>query len=133
MYSKFSAIEALPGLMNVGHADSRARFARLRREGRVYARALMKRIGLLGGMSAQATTDFEGRVLRWAQRLVPQHWNDGLPRMAVWYHQGPPFRLGDDGQPVLPRELDPDVVVGARWLGRVCDFLVMPCNTAHLS
>ena len=92
----------------------------------------MKRIGVLGGMSAQATIDFEPRVYRWAQRLVPQRWNSGLPPMAVWYHQGPPFRVGDDGRPLVPREVDPDVLDAARWLGRVADFLVIPCNTAHL-
>jgi aspartate/glutamate racemase len=34
----------------------------------------MKRIGVLGGMSAQATIDFEARLHRCAQRLVPHDW-----------------------------------------------------------
>ena len=92
----------------------------------------MKRIGVLGGISAQATMDFEARVHRWAQRLAPQQWNDGYPPMVVWYHRGMPVRIGADGRPLLPMELDPGLADGAAWLGRAADFLVIPCNTAHI-
>lgn len=92
----------------------------------------MKRMGVLGGISAQATMDFEVRVHRWAQRLVPQHWGTGYPPMTVWYHREPPIRLAGDGRPVVPLELNPGLLDGAAWLGRVSDFLVIPCNTAHL-
>ena len=92
----------------------------------------MKRMGVLGGISPQATMDFEARVHRVCQRLVPQHWNAGYPPMVVWYHRRLPMRVGDDGVPLTPREIDPQLVEAAAWLGRVTDFLVIPCNTAHI-
>jgi aspartate racemase len=92
----------------------------------------MKRIGVLGGMSAQATMDFEARVHRAAQRLVPQDWNRGYPPMVVWYHRELPVRRGDDGRPVEPRQIDPRVLEAAGRLGALADFLVVPCNAAHV-
>jgi aspartate racemase len=92
----------------------------------------MKRIGVLGGISAQATMDFEARVHEVAQRLVPQDWNAGYPPMVVWYHRQLPLRRGDDGRVLVPREIDPGLLEAAAWLGRVTDLLVMPCNAAHV-
>jgi aspartate racemase len=92
----------------------------------------MKRIGVLGGVSAQATMDFEARVHRVSQRLIPQRLNQGYPPMVVWYHRRPPIRLRDDGRPCEPREVDPDLVEAARWLGKGVDFIVIPCNAAHV-
>jgi Asp/Glu/Hydantoin racemase len=92
----------------------------------------MKRIGVLGGISAQATMDFEMRVHRASQRLIPQHCNEGYPPMVVWYHRRPPVRVHDDGRPYEPREVDPELVEAARWLGKVADFIVIPCNAAHV-
>ena len=91
----------------------------------------MKRIGVLGGMSAQATMDFEARVHRAAQRLIPQDSNRGYPPMVVWYHRELPLRRGDDGRPVEPRQIDPRLLEAASHLGPLADFLVMPCNAAH--
>ena len=42
------------------------------------------------------------------------------------------MRLGDDGRPITPREVDPQLVDAAAWLGKAVDFLVMPCNSAHV-
>ena len=92
----------------------------------------MKRIGVLGGISPQATMDFEARVHRIAQRLVPQDWNAGYPPMVVWYHRRLPVRLGDDGRPIVPMQVDPQLVDAAAWLGKGVDFLVVPCNAAHV-
>ena len=92
----------------------------------------MKRMGVLGGISAQATIDFEARVHRVSQRLVPQMWNSGYPPMVVWYHRRLPIRVGDDGTPLVPRQVDPELVEAAAWLGRAADFLVIPCNAAHI-
>ncbi|HXH81698.1 MAG TPA: amino acid racemase [Candidatus Tectomicrobia bacterium] len=92
----------------------------------------MKRIGVLGGISAQATMDFEARVHRVSQQLIPQYWNQGYPPMVVWYHRRPPIRVRDDGQPYEPREIDPELVEAARWLGKAVDFIVIPCNAAHV-
>ena len=92
----------------------------------------MKRIGVLGGISPQATIDFEARVHRVCQQLVPQSWNRGYPPMVVWYHRRMPLRVDADDRPLVPREIDPELVDAAAWLGRTVDFLVMPCNAAHV-
>lgn len=92
----------------------------------------MKRIGVLGGISAQATMEFEARVHRLSQQLVPPQGNRGYPPMVVWYHRRPPVRVRDDGRPVEPREIDPELVEAARWLGKAVDFMVIPCNAAHV-
>ena len=91
----------------------------------------MKTIGVLGGMSAQATIDFEARVHAVAQRLVPQRWNTGYPPMIVWYHRRLPFRTDEHGRRIEPLEIDPQLVEAAAWLAKSVDFLVMPCNSAH--
>jgi aspartate racemase len=92
----------------------------------------MKRIGVLGGISPQATIDFEARVHRVCQRLVPQSWNRGYPPMVVWYHRSMPLRVDANDRPLEPREIDPGLVEAAAWLGPSVDFLVMPCNAAHV-
>jgi aspartate racemase len=89
-------------------------------------------MGVLGGMSAQATMDFEARVHRCAQRLIPQDWNRGYPPMVVWYHRQLPILRGDDGRPLEPRQVDPQLVDAAAQLGKLVDFLVVPCNAAHV-
>lgn len=92
----------------------------------------MQRIGVLGGISAQATMDFEARMHRVCQRLVPQDWNRGYPRMVVWYHRELPIRVDGDGRPIVPRQIDPGLLDAAAWLARAADFLVIPCNSAHI-
>jgi aspartate racemase len=92
----------------------------------------VKRIGVLGGISAQATMDFEARLHRVCQRLIPQQWNAGYPPMVVWFHRRLPVRVGDNGRPVVPLEIDPGLLEAAARLGREADFLVMPCNAAHV-
>ena len=92
----------------------------------------MKRIGVLGGMSPQATMNFEERVHRTSQRIVPQDWNTGYPPMVVWYHRRLPVRLGRDGAPLQPMQVDPELIDAAGWLGKGVDFLVIPCNAAHV-
>ena len=92
----------------------------------------MKRIGVLGGVSAQATMDFEARVHRISQRLIPQEWNRGYPPMVVWYHRRLPIVLATDGRPIVPMQVDPQLVEAAAWLGKGVDFLVIPCNAAHV-
>jgi aspartate racemase len=92
----------------------------------------MKRIGVLGGISPQATMDFEARVHRLCQRLVPQSFNAGYPPMVVWYHRRPPVQFGDDGRPLVPMRVDPQLVEAAAWLGKGVDLLVIPCNAAHV-
>ena len=92
----------------------------------------MKTIGVLGGISPQATMEFEARVHRVSQALVPQDRNSGYPPMVVWYSRRLPIRVDADGRPVTPREIDPELVKAAAWLGPRVDFLVIPCNAAHV-
>ena len=91
----------------------------------------MKRMGVLGGISPQATMDFEARVHRAAQRLVDQDWNRGYPPMVVWYHRELPLCMGPDGQLLEPRRITPALVEAAAQLAPLVDFFVMPCNAAH--
>jgi len=92
----------------------------------------VKRLGVLGGMSPQATMDFEARVHRVSQRMVPQDWNAGYPPMVVWYHRRLPIRLDQDRRPLVPMQVDAELVEAAAWLGKGVDFLVIPCNAAHV-
>lgn len=92
----------------------------------------MKRIGVLGGISPQATMDFEARVHRISQQLISQDSNRGYPPMVVWYHRRPPVRLDADGRAIMPMEVDPALVEAAASLGNMTDFLVIPCNAAHV-
>ena len=92
----------------------------------------MQRIGVLGGISPQATIDLETRIHRVCQRLVPQDWNRGYPPMVVWYHRDLPIRVDGDGRPIAPRQIHPGLIHAAAWLARAADFLVIPCNSAHV-
>lgn len=91
----------------------------------------MKTIGVLGGFGPQATMDFEARVHRAAQRVIPPHLNGGYPPMVVFYCRHPPFVIGDDGQPLPPLRPDPRLLEAAERLGRLADFLVVPSNGVH--
>src|SRR5690242_10333772 len=63
---------------------------------------IMKTIGVLGGLGPQATMDFEARVHRVAQRLIPADRNGGYPPMVVYYCRHPPVLLTDRGTPQIP-------------------------------
>jgi aspartate racemase len=52
--------------------------------------------------------------------------------MVVWYHRTMPLRVDSNDRPVEPREIDRGLVDAAAWLGPSVDFLVMPCNAAHI-
>lgn len=92
----------------------------------------MKTIGVLGGMGPQATMDFEARVHREAQQLIPPHRNSGYPPMVVYYHRRPPFALSAEGAPLQPLQPDPGLLEAAQWLGTRADFLVISANAPHL-
>jgi aspartate racemase len=93
---------------------------------------VMKTIGVLGGLGPQATMDFEARIHRVAQRLIPPHLNAGYPPMVVYYCRHPPVLLTEMGTPQLPIRPDPRLLDAAKRLGTLADFLVMPSNTPHL-
>lgn len=92
----------------------------------------MKTIGVLGGISAQATMDFERRIHEVSQRIILQQGNSGYPPMLVYYHRRPPVLTKDGIAPVLPLQPDPDLLEAACWLGSKADFLVITANGAHV-
>src|SRR5919199_4035499 len=88
----------------------------------------VKTIGVIGGIGPQATMDFEQRVHRACQRLVPQSVNSGYPPMVVYYCRFEPWagRNGDERTRPNPR-----LVEAARSLGAIADFLVITSNATH--
>ena len=44
----------------------------------------MKITGVLGGLGPQATMDFEARIHRISQQLIPRQANTGYPPMVVY-------------------------------------------------
>ena len=92
----------------------------------------MKTIGVLGGLGPQATMDFEARIHRVAQRLIPPNKNGGYPPMVVYYYRHPPVLLTEQDKPQLPFRPDPRLLEAAKRLGGLADFLVITSNTPHL-
>ncbi len=92
----------------------------------------MKTIGVLGGLGPQATMDFEVRVHRIAQQLIPQKGNQGYPPMVVSYFRQPPVILPDDGSfPTTLPPVNPQLLDTAQRLGAWADFLVITANGVH--
>jgi aspartate racemase len=76
--------------------------------------------------------DFEARLHRAAQRLIPQNGNSGYPLLVVYYHRRPPFVMSDEYTPVFPLQLDPDLLQATQWLATKADFLVIAANGPHI-
>jgi len=94
---------------------------------------VMKTIGVLGGMGPQATTDFVDRLHRAANKLlIPKFVNSGYPPLWVVYHRTAPMALTQEDTIAEPLRPHPKLLELARELGSRADFLVIPCNTAHL-
>lgn len=93
----------------------------------------MKTIGILGGLGPQATIDFEARLHRVAQQLIPQQGNTGYPPVISWFFREPPALWPADSPPptTLP-PANPRLLQAARSLGVHADFLVIPANGIHL-
>ncbi len=91
----------------------------------------MKTIGVLGGIGPQATMDFEQRVHRVAQQLIPPQRNSGYPPMVVHYCRHPPVLLDADGRTHMPIQPDPRLLKAAHTLGQLADFLVIISNGVH--
>ena len=91
----------------------------------------MKTIGILGGMGPQATIDFEARLHRESQRLLPQKGNEGYPPVVTVYVRHAPVRVKEDSTPSHPLTLDPRLLDAVRRLGEWADLIASPCNTPH--
>ena len=91
----------------------------------------MRTIGVLGGIGPQATVDFERRVHRVAQGLLPQHGNTGYPPLVTVYMRHAPVRVDAEALPVRPLELDPRLLDAARRLGEWAELIAIPSNTPH--
>ena len=72
--------------------------------------------------------DFEARVHRVAQRLLPPNGNGGYPPMVVYYCRHPPVLMTDTGTPQSPFRPDPRLLEAAKRLGGPADFLLIPSN-----
>jgi aspartate racemase len=92
----------------------------------------MKAIGVLGGLGPQATMEFEARVHRAAQELIPQRFNSGYPPMVVYYCRFGPFVATDSGAPELPLRPRPELLEAAATIGGIADFVVIVSNFIHL-
>jgi len=93
--------------------------------------AVIKTIGIIGGIGPQATVDLEMRIHKVAQQVLPRAQNGGYPPMIVEYYRHPPILLGENGIPVFPLQIDPRLLAVARHLGKTSDFLVLPTNGVH--
>ena len=91
----------------------------------------MRTIGILGGMGPQATIDFETRIHRVAQDLLPMHVNEGYPPMVTVFVRHPPVLVTDRGKPASPLTLDPRFLDVVAKFGDWADLLVCPSNTPH--
>jgi aspartate racemase len=92
----------------------------------------VKTIGVLGGLGPQATMDFERRIHRISQDLIPHDKGAGYPPMVVYYCRHAPVLVGDDGVPRLPLRVDPRLLEVAKRIGTWADFLVVTSNSPHL-
>lgn len=91
----------------------------------------MKSIGILGGIGPQATIEFEARLHRAAQRVLPQHGNEGYPPIVSVYMRHAPVLVKEDSTPSEPLTLDPRILETAKRLGEWVDLIVSPSNTPH--
>ena len=82
----------------------------------------------MGGIGPQATMDFEQRVHRACQALVPQAINAGYPPMVVYYCRFEPW-AGRDGE--NRNRPNPRLLEAAEIVGRAADFVVITSNATH--
>ncbi len=92
----------------------------------------MKIIGVLGGLGAPATMDFEARIHSVSQQLLPPEANPSYPPMVVYYYRYAPFLMEEEHRPVLPLQPDPRILDAVKKLGACADFLVITSNGVHL-
>lgn len=76
--------------------------------------------------------DFEVRVHRISQGLIPPKRNQGYPGMVVHYCRHAPAATDEHGNLKHPLEPDPRLIDAARWLGAMTDFIAIPSNFTHL-
>ena len=92
----------------------------------------MQTIGVLGGLGPQATMDFEQRIHKVSQSLIPPKMNRGYPPMITWFHRNSPMIVDEHIHPIHPLTVNPILLDAAGKLGPLVDFIVIPSNTPHL-
>lgn len=75
--------------------------------------------------------DFERRVHRESQKVIPPNTNSGYPPIIVSYCRFPPVLLDQDMRPVVPLQPNPAFLQAAKELGKLADFLVISANGPH--
>lgn len=92
----------------------------------------MKNVGVLGGMGPQATLDFLQEMHKYAQEKIPQSFHLGYPPTEVIFFPYSSILLNKNG--TLPKKFypDPRLISTVYNLSRNVDFIVMPCNMAHI-
>lgn len=91
----------------------------------------LKTIGVIGGLGPQATMDFEFRIHRVSQELIPQHQNGGYPPMMVYYVREAPLVLSNNGLDSGIPQPSSCLLEAAKKVGSLADFLVIASNTPH--
>ena len=76
--------------------------------------------------------DFEARVHRFAQQLIPPRGNSGYPPIVVYYFRFVPFVATESGVAALPLRPHPRLLEAAAQIGRLADFIVITSNFLHL-
>ena len=91
----------------------------------------MKTIGVIGGIGPQATMDFEARIHRVSQRRIAPRFNSSYPPLVVYFHRRAPLVVDQEGMPILPIRVDPELLKAVAAIGPMVDFLVITSNGAH--
>ena len=88
-----------------------------------------KVIGIVGGMGPRSTAPFIEKILDECQRQYGAKYDDEYPEMVI-YSLPTPFYMD---KPVDDEALRGSIIEGVKKLtGTFIDFLVIPCNIAHL-
>ncbi|MGD0729184.1 MAG: amino acid racemase [Candidatus Micrarchaeaceae archaeon] len=89
----------------------------------------MKTIGILGGMGPAATVELLNRIIFLCQRKYKAVQDSEYPQIAI-YSMAP---KGSDETGIKNEKLlQKEFIIGSNKLSKVgCDFVILPCNTAH--
>lgn len=92
----------------------------------------MKSIGVIGGIGPQATMSFVNQLHSISQQLIPANKNSGYPPILTYYHRNPPMKVDDQGKPIEPHKMDPELIDKIQLIGNKTDLLVITSNYPHI-